>query len=64
EAAAALARRGRVTVEVDDALANLTVDCNFADPIPVETALELLVEQVGGRLEKRPDGVYHIGTGD
>ncbi|MCX7598455.1 MAG: hypothetical protein N2512_06250, partial [Armatimonadetes bacterium] len=47
EAAAALARRGRVTVEVDDALANLTVDCNFADPIPVETALELLVEQVG-----------------
>ena len=63
EAAAAVARRGRITVEVDEALANLTVDCNFADPIPVETALELLVDQVGGRLEKRPDGTYHIGAG-
>lgn len=64
EAAAALARRGRIAVEVDDALADLTVDCNLADPIPVETALGLLAEQVGGRLEKMPDGTYHIGAGD
>lgn len=63
EAAAALARRGHVTVDVEETLADLTVDCNFADPIPVETALELLAEQVGGRLDKRPDGTYHIGAG-
>lgn len=63
EAVAALARRGRITVEVDEVLADLTVDCNFADPIPVETALGLLAEQVDARLEKRPDGTYHIGAG-
>jgi hypothetical protein len=56
QAATAIGRRAQVKVEVAPSLAELTVDCTFADPITAEAALRLLAEQVGGHLVKTAGG--------
>jgi hypothetical protein len=56
----AMAHQTGVKITVADSLADLTVDADFADPIPLEAALRLLAEQVGGTLECAPDGSYKV----
>ncbi len=59
-ALAVISRDTGVKILVDPNLADLTVDADFADPLPLEAALRLLAEQVGGTVERTPDGAYRV----
>jgi hypothetical protein len=59
-ALAEISRDTGVKITVATKLADLTVDADFADPIPLEAALRLLAEQVGATVERTPDGAYRV----
>jgi ferric-dicitrate binding protein FerR (iron transport regulator) len=59
-ALAEISRDTGAKITVATKLADLTVDADFADPIPLEAALRLLAEQVGGTVERTPDGAYRV----
>jgi hypothetical protein len=63
QAAATIAHQAHCEVEVAEALAEAVVDADFSQPLPVGVVLELLAEQVGGRVERTASGFRLVEAG-
>ena len=58
---AALAKQaGMGQVEVPRSLADVAVDVDFSNPVPLEAALRILAEQVGAKVEKTERGYRFV----